>query len=234
MGLPGERSVSSSAGPGSVTPASGPVLRKKLFDQNVADWASRYRKNKQTLDNMTRDCELLKAEVAKQQVEVDEKAEKYQVMEDHFNEQMVKFGETKAALEAAHQQKLQLNAELSENRKVKVQLSKEKKILTADYERKHAELARGAETRDRLEGQLGMFTQQYTQASGERQRLERELDLVQHNLRQHTELADEAHHEMERCCYGIKDSVDNHMAPSMRLEQSVGLHEDFESEGQMM
>lgn len=215
-----------------MTPASGPVLRKKLFDQNVADWASRYRKNKQTLDSMTRDCELLKAEVAKQQAEVDEKAEKYQAMEDRFNAVMAKYGETKAALEVASQQKLQLTAELSENRKVKAQLSKEKKILTADYERKHAELARGAETRDRLEAQLGMFTQQYTQTSGERQRLERELDLVQHNLRQHTELADEAHNEMERCCHGIKDSVDNHMAPLVRLEQSLGLHEDFEPEEQ--
>lgn len=40
---------------------------------------------------------------------------------------------------------------------------------------------------------------------GERQRLEKELELVQHNLRQHTELADEAHSEIERTCGGIKE-----------------------------
>ena len=40
---------------------------------------------------------------------------------------------------------------------------------------------------------------------------------MQYNLRQHTELADEAHSEIERTCGGIKDSVQHHMATSLKL-----------------
>eukprot|EP00933_Yihiella_yeosuensis_P083060 TRINITY_DN97154_c0_g1_i1.p1 TRINITY_DN97154_c0_g1~~TRINITY_DN97154_c0_g1_i1.p1 ORF type:complete len:282 (+),score=51.96 TRINITY_DN97154_c0_g1_i1:148-993(+) len=215
------------SGASSTAPQPGPVLRKKLFDQNVSDWSSRYRKNKQSLDNLTRDCELLHLEVSKQQATVDSQAASFAQLEDRFqNEAMRKYTETKTALEVASQTKAQIQHEMSENRKLKAQLTRERKTVNADYERKHAELARGAEKRDQLEVQLGMLSQQLQAVQGERERMTRELDIVQHNLRQHTELADEAHHEMERTCYGIKDSVDNKMYPSLRLEASLGLNSE--------
>jgi len=212
---PGEQASLSA----SVSSTGGPVLRKKLFDQNVSDWASRYRKHKQGLDQVTRDCDLLRSEVSKHQAEVNEQAQKLADLEDkHENHTLAKFAEAKSALEVAGQRKQQLALEVGEARKMKAQLAKECKLLKADYERKHSELARGAEMRDRLEQQLMSYTQQLNQVSSERQRLEKELELVQHNLRQHTELADEAHSEIERTCGGIKDSVQHHMATSLRLQ----------------
>ena len=195
------------------------MLRKKLFDQNVSDWASRYRKHKQSLDQITRDCDVLRSEVSKHQAEVNDRAQKMADLEDKYeNQTLTKFAEIKAALELAGQRKQQFALEVGEARKLKTQLGKECKLLKADYERKHSELARGAETRDRLEQQLMSYTQQLNQVTSERQRLEKELELVQHNLRQHTELADEAHSEIERTCGGIKDSVQHHMATSLRLQ----------------
>jgi len=221
--LPGERlpdPVEQSSLSASVSSTTGgPVLRKKLFDQNVSDWASRYRKHKQSLDQVTRDCDLLRSEVSKQQMEVNDRAQKLADLEDkHEHHTLAKFTETKSALEVAGQRKQQLALEVGEARKMKAQLTKECKLLKADYERKHSELARGAEMRDRLEQQLMSYTQQLNQVSSERQRLEKELELVQHNLRQHTELADEAHSEIERTCGGIKDSVQHHMATSLRIQ----------------
>jgi len=220
--MPEQSSVASMTGMSVGSTSGGPVLRKKLFDQNVSDWASRYRKHKQSLDQLTRDCELLRTDVAKHQTEVDERAQKTAELEDKFHGQtMVKFTDMKAAVEAAGQRKQQLSLEVGEARKLKAQLTKECKLLKADYERKHSELARGAEMRDRLEQQLVMYTQQLNQVSGERQRLEKELELVQHNLRQHTELADEAHSEIERTCGGMKASVQHHMATSLRLQEPL-------------
>jgi len=60
----------------------GGVLRKKLYDQNVADWSARYKKNKQTLENLKQDCEVLRSDVAKQQQEVDERAETFRQLDD--------------------------------------------------------------------------------------------------------------------------------------------------------
>mmetsp|Transcript_23646 Transcript_23646/g.44669 ORF Transcript_23646/g.44669 Transcript_23646/m.44669 type:complete len:285 (+) Transcript_23646:86-940(+) len=222
--LPGpsadQTSVASMTGV-SVGSTGGPVLRKKLFDQNVSDWASRYRKHKQSLDQCTRDCELLRTEVVKYQAEVDERAQKTAELEDRFQSQtVVKFADIKSSVEVAAQRKQQLALEVGEARKLKAQLAKECKLLKADYERKHSELARGAEMRDKLEQQLVMYTQQLNQVSSERQRLEKELELVQHNLRQHTELADEVHGEIERTCGGMKTSVQHHMG-SLRLQENL-------------
>ncbi|CAL1162633.1 unnamed protein product [Cladocopium goreaui] len=158
---PGEQASLSA----SVSSTGGPVLRKRLFDQNVSDWASRYRKHKQGLDQVTRDCDLLRSEVSKHQVEVNEQAQKLADLEDkHENHTLAKFAEAKSALEVAGQRKQQLALEVGEARKMKAQLAKECKLLKADYERKHSELARGAEMRDRLEQQLMSYTQQLNQA----------------------------------------------------------------------
>ncbi|CAE7721557.1 sti1 [Symbiodinium microadriaticum] len=167
--MPEQSSVASMTGISVGSTSGGPVLRKKLFDQNVSDWASRYRKHKQSLDQLTRDCELLRTDVAKHQTEVDERAQKTAELEDKFHGQtMLKFTDIKAAVEAAGQRKQQLGLEVGEARKLKAQLTKECKLLKADYERKHSELARGAEMRDRLEQQLVMYTQQLNQPGASR------------------------------------------------------------------
>merc|ERR1712060_181003 len=147
----------------------------------------------------------------------------FRQLEDRFtNEVLVKFSETKANFDAVAQQKGNLTIQLSENRKHKTQLTREKKLLRADYERKHAELLRMAEQRDQLESQLAQVMQHLGQMGSDRKRMERELDMVQHNLRANTELADEVHNEIEHVFHGIKDSMDLHMAPPGRSEGSVG------------
>jgi len=83
---------------------------------------------------------------------------------------------------------------------------REKKFLTADYERKHSELMRTAETRDKLDSQLGQLAAQLGQVSAERRRMERELDFVQHSLRANTELADEVNNEIEHVFRSVKDA----------------------------
>jgi len=165
---------------------------------------------------------LLRGDVGKSQREVDERAEGYKQLEDNY-EQVIfaKFQDTKAAYEAAMQLKQNLAAQLSENRKTKGQLTRERKMLTNDYERKHAELMRMAEVHDKLDGQLGHLTQQLGQLTSDRRRMERELDEVQHNLRANTELADEVTSEISHVQDGIKDSMDLHMAPeSQRMNTS--------------
>eukprot|EP00929_Paragymnodinium_shiwhaense_P115042 TRINITY_DN83635_c0_g1_i1.p1 TRINITY_DN83635_c0_g1~~TRINITY_DN83635_c0_g1_i1.p1 ORF type:complete len:256 (-),score=65.02 TRINITY_DN83635_c0_g1_i1:138-905(-) len=193
--------------------ADGGILRKKLYDQNLSDWSARYRKNKQALDTLARDCEQLRNEVARQQQEVDERELAYQSLEDrNVNEVQVKFQETKAAYEMAMQQKGMLSVQISENRKHKQFLLREKKMLTADFERKHAELMRMTEVHDKLGGQLDYFTHQLGQLNRDRHRLERELDEVNHNLKAHSELADEVNNEIAHVQDGIKDSMELHMS----------------------
>jgi len=201
---------------------SGGILRKKLYDQNLSDWSARYRKNKQNLDALVKDCDLLRLDVGKNQREVDERAEGYKQLEDQYeNVVLAKFQETKAAYEAAVQQKSMLTVQISENRKNKSHLTRERKMLTNDYERKHAELMRMAEVHDKLDGQLAHLTQQLAQLTSDRRRMERELDEVQHNLRANTELADEVNCEISYVQDGIKDSMDLHMAPAERLNASL-------------
>merc|ERR1719253_2011165 len=144
-----------------------------------------------------KDCESLRSDVSKTQREVDERADGYKQLEDQYeNVILTKFNDVKAAYEAAVQQKQMLQVQLSENRKHKGQLTREKKMITNDYERKHAELTRMAEVHDKLDGQLQHLTQQHGQLASDRRRMERELDEVQHNLRANTELADEVTSEI--------------------------------------
>lgn len=202
---------------------SGGILRKKLYDQNLSDWSARYKKNKQNLDALVKECDLMRNDVNKVQREVDEKAEGYQQLEDNYeNVVLAKFQETKAQFEAAKQQKEMLAVQISENRGQKIKLTRERKMLTNDYERKHAELMRMAEVHDKLDGQLSHLTQQLAGLTSERRRMERELDEVQHNLRANTELADEVNCEISHVQDGIKDSMDLHMAPAERLNASIG------------
>lgn len=199
------------------------ILRKKLYDQNLSDWVARYRKNKQNLDAVAKDCEMLRFDVSKSQAEVDGRADGYKQLEEQYETQILaKFQDTKTAYEAAVQQRGSFQVQISENRKQRTQLTREKKLLANDYERKHAELMRMAEVHDKLDAQLAHITQQLAQLTTDRRRMERELDEVQNNLRANTELADEVTNHISHVQVGIKDSVDLHMAPAVRLEAAAG------------
>lgn len=188
---------------------TGPVARRRLYDQNLSDWSARVRKNKQNLDVLERDCNQLRAEVAKAQQETDDREDKLRQLEDrHVNEVMVKFNDAKGNFDVMTQQKQTLATQLSDYRKLKSHLTKERRVLQSDFERKHAERNRTAEARDKLEAQIEQLMQHLAQLSSERRRMERDLDTVQNNLRAHTDLADEVHTEIEHVRDGIKDSVD--------------------------
>eukprot|EP00747_Dinoflagellata_sp_TGD_P164099 gnl/TRDRNA2_/TRDRNA2_183558_c0_seq1.p1 gnl/TRDRNA2_/TRDRNA2_183558_c0~~gnl/TRDRNA2_/TRDRNA2_183558_c0_seq1.p1 ORF type:complete len:253 (-),score=60.19 gnl/TRDRNA2_/TRDRNA2_183558_c0_seq1:120-878(-) len=201
---------------------SNVVLKKKLFDQNVSDWSARYRKNKSNLEGLCKDCDLLRNEVSKLQQDVDERTDHHKLLENRFEDEcMVKFQEMKQTYEVALQQKGMLQVQIAENRKRKNNLTREKKMLGSDYERKHAELMRTCEVRDKLESQLAHLTQQLGQLTNDRRRMERELDEVQHNLRTNNELADEYRSEIHHVQHGIKDSMEYHMSGTSRLETST-------------
>lgn len=202
--------------------STGPVARRRLYDQNLSDWSARVRKNKHNLDNLDRECNQLRAEVAKQQQEVDDRSESFRQLEDrHANEVMVRYNDAKGNFDVMTQQKQTLAMQLSEFRKLKTQLTKDRKSLTNDFERKQAERLKTAEARDKLEAQIDQFTQHLAQLSTERRRMERELDTVQNNLRAHTDLADEVHSEIEHVCDGVRDSIGLTSA-SMRGEVAPG------------
>lgn len=214
-------SVAASAGPPSVAGASvggslgvaaggtGPVARRRLYDQNLSDWSARVRKCKQNLPTIDRDCYQLRVETAKSQQEVDEREDTLRQLEDRYtHEVFVKFADAKNNFDAMTQQKQTLGLQMTEYRKLKTQLTKDRKILQGDSERKQAELSRTAEARDKMEAQIEQLVQHLAQLTSERRRMERELETVQNNLRAHTDLADEVHAEIEHMCDGVKDSID--------------------------
>merc|ERR1712029_552524 len=114
-------------------------------------------------------------------------SETLQRLEDRSaTEVMVRYNEAKSNYDVNVQQKQTLAMQLTEFRKLKVQLTKERKSLQSDFERKHAERLSTAEARDKIEAQIDQLTQHLAQLSSERRRMERELDTVQNNLRAHT------------------------------------------------
>lgn len=180
-----------------------------MYDQNLSDWSARVRKNKANIDNIERDCFQLRVETAKNQQEVDERAEALRQLEDRYtNDVFVKFADAKNNFDAMTQQKQTLGMQMTEYRKLKTQLTKDRKLLQGDSERKQLELSRTAEARDKMEAQIEQLVQHLAQLTSERRRNERELDTVQNNLRTHTDLADEVHAEIEHMCDGVKDSID--------------------------
>jgi len=201
--------------------SSGPIGRRRLYDQNLSDFTARFRKNKKHLEDYERECHQLRAEAAKQQAVVDEAEGALARLEDRsVNELVPRYEDAKSTYEAQTQQKQSLAAQLTELRKLKAQLTKERKGLQSDFERRHSERLKTAEARDRLEAQLQQLNQQLAQLSNDRRRMERELEAVQNNLRAHTDLADEVHSEIEHVCDGIKFSNDLTSA-STRAEVSL-------------
>jgi len=185
----------------------GAVLRKKLYDQNVAVWSARYKKNKQTLENLKQDCEMLRNDVAKQQQEVDERAETLRRLDDRYSNKIVgRAADAKEAHENAAHLRGHLQVQLSESRKAKAQLAREKSFLVADNERRHSELRRTTEERDRLDSQAAQLAGQLAQVGAERRRMERELELVHHSLIAHTRVADEVNNEIANTCRSVKNA----------------------------
>merc|ERR1711881_90615 len=117
-------------------------------------------------------------------------------------------------------QRNMLTIQLGEQRKLKTALTKEKAALTADYDRKYAELNRTIEQKDSLDDRLNKFTQSLTKLTVDRRRDERELDMIQGHLRENTDMVDELSNEMYNVKEGIKDSVELHMPSPQKLEDS--------------
>jgi chromosome segregation ATPase len=194
---------------------AGGLLRKKLYDANLSDWSARYAKNRRNLESVTRDCQMLRAEVDKVQSEVDERADEYQRLEEKWLQDIKRrFDETKALLDRRTQEKADLSQQVTENRKLKASLLKEKRMLTADYERKHAELLRQAEVHDKVENQLMQATSHLLQLTTDRRRMERERDEVQLNLLGNKKLGDEVCSQINHVQDGMRDSLDLHLTPA--------------------
>lgn len=201
-----------------VNPAS-----KLVYDKPVTEWSARYKKNKSALENVMLQCEQLRHEVAKYQETVDAGEEELRHYEKVFTEEAsMKLNEAKEGWQLAQQQRNMLTIQLGEQRKLKTALSKEKAALTADYDRKYAELNRTIEQKDRLDDRLNRFTQSLTKLTCDRRRDERELDLIQSHLRENTDIVDELSNEMYAVREGIKDSVDMHMPSPSKYEGSQG------------
>lgn len=221
IGQPGSPGGPESAAESSLQDSG--VSRKKLYDQNLSDWSARFRKNKIHLDNLGKECDVLRGEVKLHQGEVDARADQLRNLDNKFDVEVnARYQDSKSNFEVAMQQKGMLQVQLSENRKAKASFTREKKMLTSDYERKHAELMRTIEVRDKLEAQLSQLTQQLSQLTGDRRRMERELDEVQSTLRSNTDLADEVNSEIAHVRDGIKDSVELHMSPQDRIQSARG------------
>merc|ERR1719235_2123252 len=204
-------------GPDRTPRSDNGVLMRRVYDQSLTDWASRYKKNKGALELMSKECEQLRGQVAKLQSEVDVMEQAYEGLERQFtNEIAVRHQNAKEGFDEAQQAKGMLSVQLADQRKLRAQLQREHKVISADYNRKHAELTRTIEQRDRLEETLSQQTAHHRQLTGDRRRMERELDYVQQNLRQNTDVVDEVTHDMVNVKEGIKDSVKCFMtAPSM-------------------
>merc|ERR1712100_466977 len=95
--------------------------------------------------------------------------------------------------------------------KLKTAQTKERSALTADYDRKYAELNRMVERKDQLEVTLGGLTRSLSRLTSDRRNTERQLDLIQSHLRENTDMVDEINSEMRAVQDGIKDSVELHM-----------------------
>jgi chromosome segregation ATPase len=202
---------------------SGGVLRKKLYDKNLADWSAKYRKNKQILDALCKDCDSLRVEVSRTQRAVDERILEHKRLDDQLQASIfMKFRDVETAYKNAKEERERLQMQLSQNRADKGKLTKDKKILKNDHERKQAEYMRMVEVHDKLENQQSAAMAQLQQLTLDRRRMERDLEEVNHDLRAKTDEADEVTSQIYHVQDGIKDSMDLHMAPMDRIAHSVG------------
>lgn len=203
---------------------------KLLYDKSLSEWTSKYVKNKRELDRVTTQCDHLRHEAQKLQEQVEESTRTLKNMEDKYNNELsVRFQTAKANYENALQQKQILSNQIAENRKLRTTLNKEKGSLTADYDRKYAELTRTLEQRAKLDDQLAKVSQQLSDLSEERKRGERELMLIQNHLKENGELVDELNSDMLDVREGIRASVENHMMSSSMYKEPYGGFPDSEN-----
>ncbi|CAD7941830.1 unnamed protein product [Amoebophrya sp. A120] len=185
---------------------------KVLYDKSLSEWTSKYVKNKRELDRVTTQCDHLRHEAMKLQEQVEESTKTLKNMEDKYNNELAqRFQQSKANYEHALQQKQILQNQIAENRKLKQTLSKEKSSLTADYDRKYAELTKTLEHRAKLDDQLARLSQQLSDLAEERKRGEKELAQLQGHLKENSDLVDNLNSDMVDVREGIKASVENHM-----------------------
>lgn len=214
--------LSSSASSLAVPGGNSGRSQNRFMDESLANWSARFRKNKQTLLGLLKENDHLKLEAVKLQEEVDIRTARVKEVEEEMHAAaLAKASEVHNELKRVTKHFAEVQLQLVEHRKQKADLSRDKKNLTADFQRKHAEVVRSTEVQDRLRAQLDVLTQHLSMVVTERRRSEREVDAVQHNVRQNTELADEAAFNIQQSRGVIKDTVHSHMAPAFRAETSA-------------
>lgn len=189
------------------------MLQKKVYGKELTDWTARHHKNKLVNDRLNKEIETLRKEVLAQREEIRVREEAFAQLEQNHEDAVRRLDETKAASDSGVYRKGELQVDLSDARKHKVALTKERKTLVSDYDRKHAELVRTYEIRDQLEKQAASLSRDCQQISSERSKQERQLSDVLGELRTHTDLTYEVNREMDNVWDGVKNAVGQHMAP---------------------
>lgn len=185
---------------------------KLLYDRSLSEWTSRYIKNKRELDRITTQCDQLRHEAHKLQESVEESTKSLKIAEEKYDVDLsAKFKVSKTNYESALEQKQILQNQIAENRKLKNTLHKERMSLTADYDRKYAELTITLERRAKLDEQLAKLSAHLGELVEERKRGEKQLSDIQTLLKENSELVDELNNDMVDVREGIKASVEQHM-----------------------
>lgn len=185
---------------------------KLLYDRSLSEWTSRYVKNKRELDRITVQCDQLRHEAHKLQDQVEDSTKILKGMENRYDMDLsAKFKASKTSYEAALEQKQILQNQIAENRRLKNTLAKERMSLTADYDRKYAELTITLEKRAKLDEQLAKLSAHLGELVEERKRGEKQLSGIQILLKENSELVDELNNDMVDVREGIKASVEHHM-----------------------
>jgi len=184
-----------------------PLWKRRLYDQRLTDWASKCRRSRLDTESACNDIAQLRIEVARQQQEVDDSAEMLAFLESSSVEVAAKFHKTMGDFEMMTQQRDTLAMQMAVGRKERARLSKEFKLLTADFDRRHKERCKMAEVRDQLDAQLSHLVEKHAFLSDERQKFELELTAASDSLLMETELAEQVHDHLADFSDGVRDSM---------------------------
>jgi chromosome segregation ATPase len=198
--------------------ADGRAVTKNgpVYDRNLTEWSARHRKNEQSLRNMNAECARLKQDVAREQQAVDTDEEALLELERKLQQvYYVRAEESKSLLAAKLEQKTMLQNQLSESRKLRRQLQKQKDQLTADFDRKYTELHRLAEQKQRLELQLAHLSKHLHKVSSERKGMEKELGNVESDIQNASEVVDEIRSGMQSLRSGVREGMEFQEAHSV-------------------
>jgi chromosome segregation ATPase len=169
---------------------------------------------------MKADCDRIKQDVAKEQAAVDADEEALAELQRKLeNVYYVRAEESKRQWQLKSEQKAQLAGQLSDARKLRRALQKQKDQLTADFDRKYTELHRLAENKQRLEHQLAHLSKHLQKVAQERKTMEKELSLVETDIQTASEVVDEIRNGMQSLRSGVREGIDFQEAHSVAAVQ---------------